>query len=270
MDYSLVVVRANIESREPLGDYTGKVSKTILLSEVPELEPAFRPVKGVFKPIRVSPPLELGSMAAVYPTYSRDGALVPVKLSGEYAIEVGCERRVAEAVVSRLSKVVGIPTRIKFGGSMLLYKITGVEVKEVRVEMGDTFVITIASPALLSDPFKVNQQVKRFSVSPSIVLWIPMLLSKSVFTPSHSDIEEAVHFLESALTEHYASHTRATLTAYSGKRVAGLSGRVKYILVDRSKRREVEEILRTARVLGVGSSRASGFGTVYVTASRSG
>lgn len=37
-------------------NYTGKLSKTILLTEMPELEQLFKPVKGFFKQLRGARP----------------------------------------------------------------------------------------------------------------------------------------------------------------------------------------------------------------------
>ncbi len=221
MEYALLVMRLRLVSRDPIDEYTGKLSKTILAAEVPEIESVFRPVKGLFKPFRVSPPLDSG-LNGVYPVIARDSGLKPVKLEGEYTVEVGCEERLAREVRERLSGALGQATRLKFRNTMVKYTIESVDLVKPRISVSDSFVVRIASPALLSDPFKVNQQVKRFAIAPSIVLWIP------------------------------------------AHRVAGLTGRIKYLVVNKDGVEHLQKTLEVARVLGVGSSRASGFGTIQV------
>lgn len=263
MEYALLVMRLRLVSRDPIDEYTGKLSKTILAAEVPEIESVFRPVKGLFKPFRVSPPLDSG-LNGVYPVIARDSGLKPVKLEGEYTVEVGCEERLAREVRERLSGALGQATRLKFRNTMVKYTIESVDLVKPRISVSDSFVVRIASPALLSDPFKVNQQVKRFAIAPSIVLWIPALIAQGILTPTPHDIARAVSALESTLTEHYSSKPRAVLTSYDGHRVAGLTGRIKYLVVNKDGVEHLQKTLEVARVLGVGSSRASGFGTIQV------
>ena len=83
----VLVLDLYIESSDFIFNYTGKLSKTIILTEAPLLEYAFRPIKGFFKPLRVSPPI--ASNEAVAPKYvfakddeNKKWELKPVKLSG--------------------------------------------------------------------------------------------------------------------------------------------------------------------------------------------
>ncbi|MFN4046451.1 MAG: hypothetical protein ACK4H7_03840, partial [Acidilobaceae archaeon] len=115
----ILVLDVYIESSDFIYNYTGKLSKTIILTEAPSLEPSFRPVKGFYKPLRVSPPIS--GDRAVIPVYAvrrvnnkRTLDLKPVMLRGEYVIEVGSTEDMIGKLYNAFKDSKGVVSRVKF------------------------------------------------------------------------------------------------------------------------------------------------------------
>lgn len=263
-------LKVYIDSGGFLYNYTGKLSKTIVLTEISGLEHMFKPIKGFFKPLRISPPIERGR--AQFPHYERrveDGKttydLKPVLLKEDYVIEVGAPNNLVEAMVKYFKGSLGLRTRVKFENTLVNYVINDVEVFEPNVDVTDKVVVSSVSPAILSNPFTPNQQVRRFTANPSVVLWIPYLLSKGVLSHSR-ELYEKILELERCLSEHYTTKYRVVFINYDQRREPTMFVKAKYIVSskDPTCRNIVKTAINSARVYGIGASRASGFGSVVV------
>ena len=267
--WKILELRLYMESSDFIFNYTGKLSKTIVITEAPHVERFFRPVKGFYKPLRVSPPVRGDS--AVVPTYEvsevegrRAHELKPVALSGEYTIEVGSTGSLIDELYKAFREAAGVVTRLKFENAVVRYVVENVRVvePEVRVERGA--VVRTLSPALLTNPFAASQHVRRFTVSPSVVLWIPYSLASSSYSHDTRETLRALAELESCLAEHYSTRFRTVFVNYDGSREPAIELRAKYVVTRSECRETVERVLRAARVFGIGASRASGFGSVLV------
>lgn len=277
MNGKIVTLRLYLESSDFIYNYTGKISKAILLTEVPELEYTFRAVKGFFKQIRVSPPLSDG--AAIVPIYAvrhenveMNFELKPVLLKGEYVIEVGAPEDVANAIHSRFKQVEGVKTRLKFENAVITYIIEETSFLEPRIDADNgVFEVKTVSPALLPNPLTPTQHVRRFTANPGTLLWIPYLMSKGVMSYSRQVAERALIELESCLSEHYSTRWRTIFVNYDGNREPALHAKARYIIVGKGDCRELaRKTLETAIVYGIGASRANGFGSVAVTTPKQG
>ena len=231
-------------------NFTGKISKIILLSEFPELEILFRPAKGFLKPVHVSP--IIGKEGAVYAYYEK-GVLKEAKIDGEYKIKVGIPEEMSKAFEEKVKEVLNVKTRVKMEGSMLEYTITNVE-KE-KIEVKDRFKLCF-SPTVLSNPFIINRDFRKFLPTPSATFWIPYAIMKGKNNVNMEDIKA----IEESITETWKSRIKTIWIPYDTAKEPVLVGKVEYKLLKSDE--ETKKVIETALTLGVGSSRASGFGHV--------
>lgn len=265
-DGKILVLKLYIESSDFIYNYTGKLSKTILLTEAPELEYLFKPVKGFFKQVRVSPPISKGK--AVIPVYVSKRVLKyelkPVLLNGEYTVEIGAQPGIVDTLYNRFKQVENAKTRVKFENAIVTYVVKDISVLEpgVSISHGGVVRIETVSPALLPNPLVPSQHVRRFTASPSAILWIPYMMSRGVMSYNQLEAEKAVLELEKCLSEHYSTRHRTVFVSYDGNREPALEVRAKYIITDQKCRDIIDKTLKVARIYGVGASRANGFGTI--------
>lgn len=266
-----------MESSDFVYNYTGKISKAILLTEVPELEHFFKPFKGFFKQLRVSPPINRGKAAIpLYISKVSNGKvtyeLVPVTLRGDYEVEIGLPASIADKVHDRFKHTMGVKTRLKFENAVITYIIEDIKIEEPRILLNNVqyVVIKTLSPALLPNPLVPNQQIRRFSSSPGVVLWIPRLISDGILTSVGDDARRRYLELEECLAEHYSTRHRIMFLNYDSNREPAIMIRAKYILAvkDNMTRARcielLEKTLTVARIYGIGASRPNGFGTIIV------
>lgn len=266
---AVLALKIDIESTDAIYNFTGKVSKAIIISECPWLEHFFKPIKGFYKPLRVSPPLRGGEAQVPKYVMKREGErimweLEPVAFSGEYTIEVGSAPDIINKIREAFEKLVGTPTRIKFENVIIKYIVREVRAFEPKIEVADKVRVRTTSPALLPSPLVPNQHVRRFTTSPGALLIVPALISANVYTPSERDSVNALVSLESCLSEHYSTMQKTVFVNYDGRREPALVADAKYIVLKESCRDLISSVLRAARVYGIGASRASGFGSVEV------
>lgn len=235
--------------RGKYNNFTGKISKIVLLTEFPELEILFKPAKGFFKPIHVSPPI---SKEAVYPFYER-GVLREVSLDGEYKIRIGIPDELSKGIEEKIKNDIGVRTRIKVEGAILEFTLENFEKNEFKI--GDRVKLCF-SPTLLSNPFIINRDYRKFLPSPSAVFWIPYALLKN----KNSVTPQEVADIEGRITETWKSRIKTIWIPYDTRKEPVMIGKVEYKLLRNDD--ETKKLVETALTLGVGSSRASGFGHV--------
>lgn len=271
LDLKILRVKLTASSNDFIYNYTGKIAKTILLTEVPELQAAFKPIKGFFKLIRVSPFIKDGSVATPLFEVKRVGGkttyeLKPLTLSGSYIFEVGSTSDGISLVLNKLRQAQGVRTRLKFENAIIEYTIEDFVMEDPTVTLGDYAIIKSISPALLPTPYVATQHIRRFTISPATLLWIPYLISQKVYSVTEDVMYKAVKLLETCLVEHYSSVARAVHVPFDGRREPTLHFKAKYIVLcsEQEKREMLMKTLTIARALGVGASRANGFGTVQI------
>ncbi|MEM3816371.1 MAG: hypothetical protein QW341_05950 [Candidatus Bathyarchaeia archaeon] len=269
LDIKVLKVKITAASTDFIYNYSGKIVKTILLTEVPELQPAFRPVKGFFKLIRVSPLIR--GETAVTPVFERKRTsigvsyeLKPIQLSGSYMFEVGSTSDIISKALNSLRQVQGVKTRLKFENAIIEYVIEDIEVEDFNISLDNHVRIATVSPALLPTPYSATQHVRRFTISPVVVFWIPYLISQGIYSVTNDAVNKAMRLLETCLVEHYSSQIRVIHIPYDGRREPTLHFKAKYIVLssDHEEKKALARILKAARVLGIGASRTNGFGTI--------
>ncbi|MEM0292909.1 MAG: CRISPR system precrRNA processing endoribonuclease RAMP protein Cas6, partial [Fervidicoccaceae archaeon] len=79
-------------------------------------------------------------------------------------------------------------------------------------------------------------------------------------------IFQALIELESCLAEHYSTKQRTVFINYDNNREPALTAKAKYIVIASENKCEeiVKRTLQTARIYGIGASRANGFGTITI------
>lgn len=270
---AVLVLRLYMESNGYIYNYTGKLSKALVLTEAPELEPFFRPSKGFFKLLRVSPPMSGGS--SVIPFYEMESGswvLKPVFLRGEYFVEVGADGGIIRSLYNRFDQVRGVRTRLKFENAIVSYTIESVEIytPQDSGELGETLkTITVKtlSPALLTHPLTPTQHVRRFTTSPGVFFWIPYMITQGMLTHDLHKASQAIVELESCLAEHYSTKQKTVFINYDNNREPALTAKAKYIILTNEKKckETIKKTLQTARIYGIGASRTNGFGTITIT-----
>lgn len=267
----ILALRFYMESTDFVYNYTGKISKAIVLTEAPELEYLFKPVKGFFKLLRISPPIE-GERAVVpvYKTSNSGLVLKPIMLRGDYLIEVGIASDAVDMLYKKLRQAEGVKTRIKFENSVITYILNSVSIHEPRIIInGATFTIRTISPVLLPNPLTPTQHVRRFTTSPGVLLWVPHMIFKGALSHSHVNAEKALVELEACLSEHYSTWHKVVFINFDGNREPVLTARAKYIMIRKDEdyrkcKETLEKTLTIARIFGIGSSRANGFGSITI------
>ena len=131
----------------------------------------------------------------------------------------------------------GVPTRLRFENALVKYVINYVKVVEPEIRVSNGAVIKTLSPVLLPNPLTPLQRIRKFTVNPGVMLWIPMLIANGVYTPSEHDSTKALITLETCLTEHYATRQKTVFINYDNKREPSLKARAKY-LITRTECRE--------------------------------
>ncbi|MEM1897721.1 MAG: hypothetical protein QXD36_01250 [Sulfolobales archaeon] len=272
-DGAVLVLRLYMESSDYIYNYTGKLAKTLVLTEAPELESFFKPSKGFFKLLRISPPMDgNGSAVPIYEVENGGWTLKPVLLRGEYVIEVGANGDTVMMLYNRFKQVEGVKTRLKFENALVSYIVRSATIYNpynTKEEKPSTITVRTLSPALLPHPLSPTQHVRRFTTSPGVFFWVPYMIAKGMLSLDPTKAHQAVAELESCLAEHYSTKQRTLFVNYDNNREPALTAKAKYIALTSEKKCEeiVERTLQTARTYGVGASRANGFGTITITRS---
>lgn len=232
-------------------NFTGKISKTVLLFEMPDLQPMFQPYKGFLKPIHVSPLIdEHGS--PVFPYYHK-GSLKGTDINGTFKFKVGVPHELAEVLFEKFKEDVGVRNRTKFENELLEFVI--VDVKEDRYTLPKRFKLCF-SPSLLIHPLLVNRDIRKFLPTPSAVFWVPYSLLRGDTNVS----KEEVLSLEEGIVETWKNRLKTIWIPYDGNKEPVLIGKVEYIVL----KEDLMKVVETALIMGVGASRASGFGHVEI------
>jgi len=276
MSIAVKAIRAilEVEADAPISVYTGKLVKTLLYTLFKELR-LYRGLRGVVSPIHVSPLFtpgrrewELGELVA--PRYRRGGegpALQPVELGGEYIVHIGGEAGLVERA-GRLLERVKTPLQVKVGDALVVYRLLGE--RDVTGDLagrelgGDRVTIYFKAPARFFNVYTASR-LPKFSVSAPEVLMTPYMFYRGQPTMTGSLLLEAGRLL-GLLVETYYVHTtlKPFLVPFNGTRAPGIVGKATYIVDTRDDglKARLAAVLSTAEIVGVGESRANGFGTV--------
>lgn len=230
-------------------NFTGKISKTITLFEMPELQPMFQPHKGFIKPIHVSPLID-EKRNAVF-AYYHQGVLKEANINGTFKFKIGAPKELAEALFEKFKEDIGVRNRTKFENELLEFVI--VDVKEDQYTLPKRFKLCF-SPTLLTHPLLVNRDVRKFLPTPSAVFWVPYSLLKDNTNVTKDEVLE----LEEGIVETWKNKLMTIWIPYNESKEPVLIGKAEYIVL----KEDLKKVVETALIMGVGASRASGFGHV--------
>ncbi|ADG91071.1 hypothetical protein Tagg_0798 [Thermosphaera aggregans DSM 11486] len=277
--------------------FTSKLVKTMLIRGDPSLASVFEPRAGdPPKPVHTTPLFsvdENGRLRCVY-SYVRcgqsstakcSGRVEPVRLEGRYHFYLGFSTSVLELdrVLAALDKGAGC---FEFAGKQVCVSLdainvadpsaTASKIAEKVLETGRVK-ITLASPAMLRDPFK---RAKHKALIPTVMNLFStplytMLVEKGLY--GFKAFRRQIVMLHRVFNEPYTVLKTVNLkwVVYKKKPEPTLTGYVnlyvnKHYLERYSEQLDMKEYLAEltahAITLGVGVGRATGFGHVFVEA----
>ena len=247
-------------------DYTGKFVKTVLINANPELEAVFEDKKYPSpKPIRITPLLDERERPVFIKAEGRRpvNPPSPISIGGVYNIYVGFRNGVEPMLHKAISKLTG-GLEIDYGTKVSV-RVIGMKV--VKTQIPDRFSkvrVHFISPVILADPFarmlNKKRHIKRFLPLSGILFYVNIY---ELFRKKRKSIMSYVNY---ALVESHAimDGIKRIWYYYDGKWLPAIYGVADYLLSDLSYISVIKEILKDGIEMGVGSGRATGFGSVKV------
>lgn len=271
-------------SRFITADYTGKFVKALLMQANPEFEEIFeKKLKEANpKPIRITPLLRYSGKEkengltsvplptiAVYPKSFTKSSSNVMEIGGEYYFLVGINNVLKPQLSKALSKLFsGIS--FKYGDFEVKVKIGGyqeVEVDEPPSNFSE-LKIRFISPSLFRDPFSYiagvkNDRLKRFLPVP------PVIFSVNVYELLRARYRKTIIRLGYAFREtpDVLRNVKVIWYSYDNKLLPGIIGYAKFIRREKLRSEVIEDfkkIFKHAQIMGVGTSRGTGFGYVII------
>ncbi len=274
-DYFFAWVRVMPNNDVLLPPFTGKVVKSLLIKANPVLEEVF---SGKYSP----KPIHLSTFARVV-----DGKMIFMwKKSGvdedvsmrlgmgqEAMFYIGFTEDVAHQVMDALSNLDGVElfnvkwVLVEYG--IECYKLPSKDIPvRYRLDNIEAVKVEFRTPTLLLDPYK-KTRYRRFLPLPGIVF--SYNIGDLLRMERSRDYIETVDLVNALLNETYSAleTTKTVMYIYEGKRLPGITGYVKYMidwsLVDKlDAKLFLENLLLHTKIMGVGTSRANGFGHVTI------
>ncbi|WP_390529230.1 CRISPR system precrRNA processing endoribonuclease RAMP protein Cas6 [Sulfurisphaera ohwakuensis] len=282
--YSLHLIRVHV-SRFITTDYTGKFVKAMLIQANPELEEIFeKKLKEANpKPIRITPLLRYSKKEknngltstplptlAIYPKSNTNvEEKIPLEIGGEYYFLVGINNslkpQLSRALINLSSGLI-----MKYGDFEVKVKMREYQLVEVNDPPSNfsTLKIKFISPALFRDPFSYiakveNDKLKRFLPIP------PVIFSVNVYELLRVRYGKTIIRLGYAFREtpDILRNIRIIWYNYDNKLLPGVIGYAKFIRRQKLRREVIEDfkkILKHAQIMGVGTSRGTGFGYTII------
>ncbi len=266
-----------VESDGPVAFHTAKIVKTLLYTLFREAR-LYRGLRGVVSPIHVSPLFrpgrrewELGELVTARYTRGEDGyKLEPAALGGVYLAHIGGAAELVEGAMRALERL-RTPLQVKIGDALVVAALEGA--RDVTPDImgkelsGDRVTVYLKAPVKLFNVFTPTR-LPKYSISAVELLMTPYMFHTGRFTMTEAVLLEASRLLGLMVETYYSISTvRYMQVPLGGGRDPGMVGKITYI-IDTSNpnaRSAIADILRTAEAVGVGESRANGFGTVAWT-----
>ena len=267
-----------VEAENPVTDYTGRLVKTLIYTLSKELR-LLHGLRGMVAPLGLSPlftmgrkELELG--APVTPQYLRneegEQVLVPTRLNGEYLIHIGGEMNAVLSAEKALEKI-RTPLAIKFNDNIITFTLEKEEDVTSLIESkkldADRLTVYLKAPTLIFNVF-TSSRMPKFTPTAVEVLMTPYMLLKKQYTITPRILLEASSILGLLIETYYSLKTlKPIIIPYKGKKEATLTGKITYIIDTDNPhiKKEIEKLLATMEITGIGESRLNGFGTTTWT-----
>jgi len=191
----------------------------------------------------------------------------------EYLFYIGFTEDVSHQVTLALTSIDGVEL---FGVKWFLvemgiesYRLPTQDVPgELSLDGAEAVKLEFRTPTLLLDPFK-ESRYKRFLPLPGIVF--AYNIGDLLRMQRNREYIEAVNIVNTVLNETYSAleTVKPIKYIYEGKQLPGITGYIKYIidwdLVEKLEIKNfLENLLLHTKIMGIGTSRANGFGHTTV------
>jgi len=264
-----------VEADEPVIEYTGRLVKTFIYTLSKEIR-IFRGLRGIIAPLHISPlfslgkkDMELGTCITSQFVRNKEGELilVSVTLNGEYIIHIGGEKVLVDFIEKSLKNLNAV-LAVKFNDTIVRFKVEKIEdvtkkISEKHIN-GDRISLYLKAPTLIFNVFR-ESRLPKFSPSALEILMVPFMYFHNQQTIDYNTLYRASRILGLFIETYYSITTmKPMIIPFKGKREVTLTGKITYILDTKKneEKKEVEQILNIAELIGVGESRLNGFGTV--------
>ena len=259
-----------------LPPFTGKVVKSLLIQANPSIEEVF---SGRYtpKPIHVSTLIRIdGSSRRVY-LWKRYGSKQELTMrlgTGQTTMfYIGFTEDIAHKVINALMNLNDIElfnakwSLIEYGVEK--YSLPAEHIPgQFSIDNAVAIKVEFRTPTLLLDPYKTSKY-KRFLPLPGIVF--SYNVGDLLRMERNRDYIETINLLNAVLNETYSAleTVKPIMYIYEGKGYPAITGYIKYMidwdLVEKTGAQKLlENIIVHASIMGVGTSRANGFGHVTI------
>ncbi len=259
----------------PLPAFTGKFVKSLLIEANPKIKTIFES-RIQPKPISISTLYRIVNGKRIYLwKIAGKNTRFQAKPGVRYYFEIGFSEDVLTIVNDTILNIDGVKlldakwylVEVEFEIHKLPVKEEGF-LNKYSIEGKKSVKIEFRTPALLLDPYK-KTRVKRFLPLPGIVF--SYNIGELLRLGRGKEYFGSIILVNSILNEtyHILNTVKPILYVYEGKELPGLTGFAKYMIDHElvkatDSKLFLENILLHASIMGVGTSRANGFGNVTI------
>jgi len=262
----------------PILEYTSPLAKTIILKTAPSLQPAFRPRRrGPPKPLAITPPLDPQTLQPLAPllhtlTKPDPNDFNPILLrSGPVRIHLTLPSR-----LTSLAPQTGATATFNYRGAKITASITQTRIIGIapppttRIQEKQT--IQIITPYLPKDPY-THSKYSPFTLAPDTTFSIPAYIHIKT-TDRRRRLLRTLQTLRKCLILPHTAYCRPRKTWYLKRSRQGqlqpipsLTGTLVYMTntyeCTQNELLLTQQIIQTAKITGIGKSRANGMGTQH-------
>ncbi len=275
-NYYYGVVKLTPDNNVLLPPFTGKVIKSLLIKANPAIEEIF---SGRYtpKPIHVSTLIRIRDNGRYMYLWKKYGPEQDISMRlgiGQTAMfHIGFTEDVSHKVIDALMNLDGVEL-FNARWNVIEYEVEKINLPTTDIprqySLDDAIAIKVEfrTPTLFLDPYKPSRY-KRFLPLPGIVF--SYNVGDLLRMERGSDYIETINLLNALLNETYSAleTVKPIMYIYEGKGYPAVIGYIKYMidwdLVEKTKAQKLlENILVHASIMGIGTSRANGFGHVTI------
>ncbi len=277
--YYSAYVEMHVEDSCILPPFTGKVVKSLLMKAGSGLQIVFESMYRP-KPISISTLVKHGDGKRFYMWKRSDSrAVMKLEAGDRVGFHIGFTDDIADKVLEVLGNLDGVElfkTRWLLDEySLETYELPAREEdipRDYRVDSDHWVKVEFRTPALFLDPYKASR-IKRFLPLPGIVF--SYNIGELLRMEKNAEYIKMVDHVNALLNEPYTilDTVKVVKYIYDGMSLPGVTGYAKYMvdyeyMVLTGSVEFLENILLHASIMGVGTSRANGFGYVTIRTGR--
>ncbi|MGC9187513.1 MAG: hypothetical protein ACP5GN_07510 [Fervidicoccaceae archaeon] len=270
-------VIVEVESSQPVVEFTGRLVKSFVFALNPHLE-LMKGFEGILSPLHISPLFkvkldhDLGEPAYPFAVVSKkeEREIEPLNLNGEFVFHVGGDESTVNNVVDKIGKING-SIFLRIHDALVKYKVEKIvdvteEVFGKVYQITDKVKVYLKSPAQIFNPY-ASTKLPKFTPSAIEVLIAPYAILNRNYTITESLVVSSFPAIGKLVETWYSIKTlRPIAIFFKGKKQVNLAGSITY-LIQNENAKELEMVQKTlavAELAGIGRSRQNGFGTTVV------